>query len=238
MVPAAAVMPLGLPSEADAKAVLDASLPRHHPQWVEVPVGAARIRTFVVYPDRAGTAPVAVVTAHDQGLSDWVRAVGTEVVNQGYVTVVPDLLSGVTPDGGGTESFSSREAIAAALAQLGPAEIERRTKAVRDYFVSQPGSGGKSAVLDFNWSERRLDAVVSTPAEQRAVTFDLTEHAWHNTLALLASLADPEPTPQAGSAMPQPKDDAASASSAARQRERSPSGTTSCRGVSAARRKS
>ena len=219
VMPAPAAMPLGLPSEADAKAVLDASLPRHHPQWVEVQFGAARIRTFVIYPDRASMAPVAVVTARNQGLNDWVRAVGTDVVNQGYVTVVPDLLSGLAPNGGGTESFSSPDAIVAALGQLGPAEIERRTKAVRDYFVSQPGSNGKSAILDFNWNERRLDAAVSTPAEQRAVKFDLTEHAWHNTLALLASLADPEPIPQAGSAMPQPKDDAASASSAARQRD-------------------
>ena len=219
MMPAGAAMPLGLPSEADAKAVLDASLSRHHPQWVEVPVGAARIRTFVVYPDRAGTAPVAVVTAHDQGLSNWVRAVGTEVVNQGFVTIVPDLLSGVAPNGGGTESFSSPNAVAAALGRLGSAEIARRTNAVRDYFASQLGSNRKSAILDFNWSERRLDAVVSTPAGQRAVKFDLTEHAWHNTLALLASLADPEPTLQAGSAMPQPKDDAASASSASRQRD-------------------
>jgi carboxymethylenebutenolidase len=218
VLPAVAAMPLGLPSSNDAKAVLDASLPRHHPQWIEVPVGAARIRTFVLYPDRAGRAPVAVVTARDQGLSDWVRAVGTEVVDQGYVTVVPDLLSGVAPNGGGTESFSSPDAIAAALGRLGPAEIERRTNAVRDYFASQPGSNRKSAILEFNWDERRLDAAISTPTEQRAVRFDLTEHAWHNTLTLLATLAEPEPAPQAGAAVPQTKDDAASAASAARQR--------------------
>ena len=214
-----AVMPLGLPTESDAKAMLDASLPQHHPQWLEVPFGAATIRVFVLYPDRAGTAPVAVITARNQGLSDWVRAVGTEVVNQGYITVVPDLLSGLGPNGGGTDSFAGRDAAAAALRQLGPAEVERRTKAVRDYFVHQPGTNGKSAVIEFNWNEARLDAAISAPAEQRAVKFDLTEHAWHNTLALLANLASPEPAPQANSAAPQLKDDAASAASAARQRE-------------------
>jgi len=210
------VMPLGLPSESDAKTVLDASLPQHHPQWLEVPLGAATIRAFVLYPDRVGAAPVAVVTARNQGLSDWVRAVGTEVVNQGYITVVPDLLSGLGPNGSGTDSFASREAIAAALNRLGPDEIERRTKAVSDYFVNQPGTNGKSAIIDFNWNEARLDANISTPAEQRAVKFDLTEHAWHNTLALLGNLA--EPMPQAKSAAPQAKDDAAAAASADRQR--------------------
>lgn len=216
---ASSVMPLGLPTESDAKVVLDASLPQHHPQWLEVPLGTARIRVFVIYPDRAGTAPVAVVTARDQGLSDWVRAVGTEVVNAGYITVVPDLLSGTGPNGGGTDSFASREAVAAALGQLGPAEIARRTKAVRDYFVNQPGTNGKSAILDFNWSEERLEAAISTPAEQRAVKFDLTEHAWHNTLALLANLVEPEALPQGSSAAPPQRDDAASAASAARQRD-------------------
>jgi len=212
-------MPMGLPSEDAAKAVLNASLMRHHPQYLDVPMGGVKIRVFVIYPDLAGTAPVAVITAQNQGLSDWVRAVGTEVVNQGYITVVPDLLSGLGPNGGGTDSFANREAIAMALGRLGETEIERRTKAVRDYFLSQPGTNGKSAILDFNWSENRLDAVISTPTLRRAVKFDLTEHAWHITLALLTNFAEPAAMPQGNSAMPQSKDDAASAASAARQRD-------------------
>ncbi len=215
----APALPMGLPSEDTAKAVLNASLMRHHPQYLDVPMGAVKIRVFIIYPDLAGTAPVAVITAQNQGLSDWVRAVGTEVVNEGYIAAVPDLLSGLGPNGGGTDSFASREAIAAALGQLGETEIERRTNAVRDYFLSQPGSSGKSAILDFNWSENQLDAAISSPTQRRVVKFDLTEHAWHNTLALLTNLADPEAMPQGNSAMPQPKDDAASAASAARQRD-------------------
>ena len=211
-------MPLGLPSEDTAKATLDASLPRHHPQWVDVPMGSLKIHTFVVYPDLAGTAPLAVVTARNQGMTDWARAVGTEVVNQGFITVVPDLLSGLGPNGGGTDSFANREAVAAALSRLGASEVQRRTNAVRDYFASQPGSNGKSAVLDFNWTENRLDAAIIGPTEQRVVKFDLTEHAWHNTLALLANLAEPAAMPQANSAS-QPKDDTASVASAARQRD-------------------
>ena len=211
-------MPLGLPTEENAKGVLDASLPRHHPQWVDVPMGSVKIHTFVVYPDLAGTAPLAVITARNQGMTDWVRAVGTEVVNQGFITVVPDLLSGLGANGGGTDSLVSREAIAAALDRLGASEVQRRTNAVRDYFAGQPGSNGKSAVLDFNWAENRLDAAISNATEQRVVKFDLTEHAWHNTLALLANLAEPASMPQANSA-PSPKEDAAEAASAARQRD-------------------
>ena len=147
-------MPLGLPSDDAAKSVLDSSIAYHHPQWIDVPMGATMIHTFVIYPTLAGTAPVVVVTANRQGLSDWVRAVGTEVVSQGYIAVVPDLLSGQGPNGAGSFSFASDEAVAAALDQLGASEVQRRTQAVRDYFASQPGSNGKSAILDFNWPRK------------------------------------------------------------------------------------
>lgn len=212
-------MPLGLPTEETAKAALDASLPQHHPQWLEVPMGANRIRVFVIYPDRAGTAPVAVITASHQGLSDWVRAVGTQVVNEGYITVVPDLLSGLGPNGGGTDSLASGQAIAEAFDRLGASEAERRTKAVRDYFVSQPGTNGKSAIVAFDWSTRQLNIGISTLTEQRVAKFDLSEHAWHNTLALLSNLAELEASPQADSGASQWKDEAAEAASAARQRD-------------------
>jgi hypothetical protein len=86
--PVRVAMPLGLPSEEAAKMTLSASLVRHHPQWLEVPMGAVKILVFIIYPDLAGTAPVAVITARNQGMSDWVRAVGTEVVNEGFITVV------------------------------------------------------------------------------------------------------------------------------------------------------
>src|SRR5579872_6237514 len=214
-------IPLGLPSDDDAKTILDSSIAYHHPQWIDVPLGATKIHTFVIYPTLAGTAPVVVVTANRQGLSDWVRAVGTEVVSQGYIAVVPDLLSGQGPNGGGSFAFANDEAVAAALSQLGASEVQRRTQAVRDYFVSQPGSNGKSAILDFNWPESQLDVAINTPAQHRLVQLDLTEHAWHNTLSLLATLAEPGAMPQQDSAMPKPpnpKDDATEAASAARVR--------------------
>ena len=220
--PVASVMPLGLPSEDTAKAMLDSSIAYHHPQWLDVPMGttmgATKIHTFVIYPTLGGTAPVVVVTARNQGLSDWVRAVGTEVVKQGYIAVVPDLLSGLGPNGGGTYSFPDSEAVAAAFRQLNSAELERRTEAVRAYFSIQPGSNGKSAVLDFNFGESRLNAAINAPTKHRVVQFDLTEHAWHNTLSILASLAEPGAMPQQDSAMPKPKDNATETASAARER--------------------
>src|SRR4029450_3625010 len=134
----------------------------------------------------------------NQAMSDWARAVGTEVVDEGFIAIVPDLLSGVGPNGGGTDAFASREAVAQALTRLGANEIERRTRAVRDYFAGQPGSNGDSVWISFNWGEGRIDTSISTPTQHRVVRFDVTEHAWHNTLALLTNMAPPWAAPQAG----------------------------------------
>ena len=187
------VMPLGLPDTQGAKAVLSASLLHHHPQWIDVPAGASTIRAFVIYPDLAGPLPVAVVTDQRQAMSDWARAVATQVVNEGFITVVPDL---------------------------GANEIERRARAVRDYFAGQPGSNGDSVAISFNWREGRIDTAIDTRTQHRVVHFDVSEHAWHNTLALLTNLAPPAAAaPQSDSAgMPRPKDDAALTASAARER--------------------
>jgi hypothetical protein len=57
LVVAPGAMPLGLPDAKEAKAVLSASLIHHHPQWIDVPMGASMIRTFVIYPDLSGTLP-------------------------------------------------------------------------------------------------------------------------------------------------------------------------------------
>ncbi len=192
LVTAPKVMPLGLPDAKMAKAVLSESLLHHHPQWIDVPMGDSMIRTFVLYPDLAGNLPVAVVTDQNQAMSDWARAVGTQLVNEGFITVVPDP---------------------------GGEDVERRTRTVRDYFASQPGSNGDSAVISFNWSEERIDTAISTATQNRVVRFDATEHAWHNTLALLTNMAPPAAASQ-GEVVgaPRPKDEAALTASAARQR--------------------
>jgi carboxymethylenebutenolidase len=195
LVMAPTVLPLGLPDAKTAKAVLSASLLHHHPQWIDVPNGTSLIRTFVIYPDLSGKLPLALVTDQNQAMSDWARAVGTQVVDQGFITVVPDV-SG-----------------------LGADEIEQRVRTVRDYFVSQPGSNGDSVAISFNWGEGRIDTAISTPTQHRVVRFDVTEHAWHNTLALLTNMAPRAAAPQGDTASgPRPKDDAALTASASRQR--------------------
>src|SRR2546427_8280875 len=59
----APALPMGFPSQDTAKAGLNASLMRPHPQYLDVPLGAVKIRGFVIYSHLARTAPLALVTA-------------------------------------------------------------------------------------------------------------------------------------------------------------------------------
>src|SRR6202521_5399016 len=113
-----------LPSEAIAKMLLNST--HRHREWVNVPLGSAGVRAFIVYPERSDNAPVVMVTANQQGASDWIRAVADQIAAEGFIAVVPDVLSGLGPFGGDTNSFASPEAVAAALDRLGRDETAHR----------------------------------------------------------------------------------------------------------------
>jgi carboxymethylenebutenolidase len=70
-----------LPAVADARHSLSTT-PRHI-EWIAAPLGVKRILAFVVSPERSDRAPVVIVTADDQGASDWARAVADRVAELG-----------------------------------------------------------------------------------------------------------------------------------------------------------
>jgi carboxymethylenebutenolidase len=173
-----------LPSPAIAKMLLNST--HRHREWVNVPVGSAGVRAFIVYPERSDNAPVVMVTAGRQGASDWIRAVADQVAAEGFIAVVPDVLSGLGPFGGDTNAFASPEAVAAALERLGAEEIARRTNAVHDYALAVPAADKKTASLDFDAGNNRIQAAVEKPvAGERAATFKLTPDAWTQAVAFL-----------------------------------------------------
>ena len=181
-----------LPSEKTAKMVLNST--SRHPEWVNVRAGSATIQTFVVYPERPDNAPVVLLTSNNQGLSDWMRAVGDQVAGQGFIAVVPDLLSGQGPNGGNTDSFANRQAIVQAFGQMDRVELLRRTTVMRDYAFSLPSGNGKNVTLGFNWDtggHARIDALVySSAAEQHVGSFDLIGESWPKLMAFLTQYTD------------------------------------------------
>jgi len=139
------------PGEDQAKAFLEKS-PRHG-EFVDItmPGSNTRINTWIVYPERKDKAPVVLVIHEIFGLSDWIRALGDQLAKDGYIAVVPDLISGMGPGGGGTDSAKSRDDVVKLIRGLSPEETIARLNAVRDYAIHLPSANGKSATVGFCW---------------------------------------------------------------------------------------
>jgi carboxymethylenebutenolidase len=160
------------PGEETAKAALEKS-PRHG-EYVDVArgPGQAPIRTWVVYPERKDKAGVVLLIHEIYGLSDWMRGVADQVARDGFIAVAPDLISGLGPGGGGTDSVPSRDDVVKLVRTLTPVEATARLDAVRAYAAKIPAANGKLATMGFCWGGgQSFNYAASAPAIQGAVVF-------------------------------------------------------------------
>lgn len=143
------------PSEAGAKAALDSS-PRHG-EYVEIPfsAGGAPIRTWIVYPERRDKAGVVVLIHEVYGLSDWMRGVADQIAKDGFIAVAPDLVSGLGPNGGGTESVASRDDVVKLVRGLSSEDANARLDSIRAWALALPASNGRAATIGFCWGGGR-----------------------------------------------------------------------------------
>src|SRR5262249_28818630 len=90
-----------------AKARLEKS-PRHG-EWVDVKHDKRDVKSFITYPEVKNKATAVVVIHEIFGLSDWARGMTDQLAEAGYIAIAPDLLSGMGPKGGGTDSLNADE---------------------------------------------------------------------------------------------------------------------------------
>jgi carboxymethylenebutenolidase len=168
---AAPVPPSPPAAEEDALAALEHS-PRHG-EFVDVPyAGGTPIRTWVVYPERSDKAGVVLVIHEIFGLSDWIRGVADRLAADGFIAVAPDLLSGLGPGGGGTDSLASRDEVVKLIRTLSSEESAARIAAVRKWAAAIPAANGKLATMGFCWGGgRSFAAAAAAPPPQAAVVF-------------------------------------------------------------------
>jgi len=131
-----------------AKAAL-AKSPRHG-EWVAVKHGDRSVETFVVYPESKTKTPVVLIIHEIFGMTDWVQDLADQVAAAGYIAVAPDLLSGMGPNGGRTNSFRE-DAVREAISKLNPDQITADLNAAADYALKLPASSGKLFVAGFCW---------------------------------------------------------------------------------------
>ncbi|MDX6404084.1 MAG: carboxymethylenebutenolidase [Blastocatellia bacterium] len=127
-----------------------AKSPRHQ-EWVDVKYGNRTVKSFVVYPQVKQKATAVIVIHEIFGMSDWVQALTDEVAEAGYIAIAPDLLSGMGPNGGGTEELAASNSVGQAIAKLPPDQITSDLNAVADYVSKLPAANGKVAVTGYCW---------------------------------------------------------------------------------------
>lgn len=150
-------------SEVTVRAALDAS-PRHG-EYVDLrlPEGHGMLRAWISYPERRDKAGVVLVVHEIFGLSDWIRGVADQLASEGFIAVVPDLISGLGPGGGGTDSVASRDDVVKLVRALTTEQTVERLEAVCDYAAKLPAANGKLATLGFCWGGSRSFAWAASP---------------------------------------------------------------------------
>ncbi len=127
-----------------------AQSPRHG-EWVTVKHDNRTVHAFIVYPEAKTKAPVVVVIHEIFGMTDWVRLVADQLAAQGYIAIAPDLLSGMGPNGGRSDSFASADAAREANSNLKPEQVMADLNAVADYAKKLPAANGKLFAGGFCW---------------------------------------------------------------------------------------
>ncbi|MCX6952172.1 MAG: dienelactone hydrolase family protein [Verrucomicrobia bacterium] len=144
---------------ASAASAQDWAKPRlekttRHYEYVKVMNGAREVTAFITYPEVKNKATALVLIHDNQGLTDWARGMTDQGAEAGYITIAPDLLSGMGPKGGGTSDFGGdRDAVAKGFSALGqkPDQITSDLNAIVAYVAKLPACNGKVVVGGFCW---------------------------------------------------------------------------------------
>jgi carboxymethylenebutenolidase len=138
--------PASVASSADGGAA--APVATTHGEWVKITrPGGNPIRAYVAYPERKDKAPAIIVIHEIFGLTDWEPTVVDRLAKEGYVAIVPDLLSskyGRSP----TNADSGRKLIS----ELEPDRITADLDAAYAYVDTLPAvRKGDIATIGFCW---------------------------------------------------------------------------------------
>jgi carboxymethylenebutenolidase len=145
---AAVVAANNLSAQEWAKARLEKS-PRHG-ECVDVKHDKRDVKSFITYPEVKDKATAVVVIHEIFGLSDWARGMTDQLAEAGYIAIAPDLLSGMGPNGGGTDSLNADD-VRKYIGSLPPEQITADLDAVVKYVSQLPSCNGKVVVMGFCW---------------------------------------------------------------------------------------
>lgn len=121
-------------------------------EWVAITRASRELRAWVIYPAVKRKAPVVLVLHEVWGLTDSTINMGDEIAAMGYIAIVPDMLSGYGPNGGGTRSFPNPKASQTVLDLLEDKDINLDLEAWADFGLHLAGAvKGEFAMVGATW---------------------------------------------------------------------------------------
>ena len=139
-----------LPPGADGALERLNESPRHG-EWAMVRLeNGDSVRSWVVYPERSGPAPVVVVIHEIYGLTNWIRAVADQVAAEGFIAIAPDLLTmeDVPTDEVGDPE---RQPAVAAIRGLDEDAVHAQVRAVAEYAMGLDAAAPVYGITGFCW---------------------------------------------------------------------------------------
>lgn len=161
-----------LPPAQEFVAEALAKSPRHS-EWVDItPLeGGPAIKSWVVYPESKDRTGVVIVIHENRGLNDWARAVADQLAEDGFIAIAPDMLSGMGPNGGNTDSIPADQ-VTSFIGKLTSDQANRRIDAVRAYALQLPAANGRVGIVGFCWGGGRVfQYAIHQPALNAAVVY-------------------------------------------------------------------
>jgi carboxymethylenebutenolidase len=141
------------PADKENGALVAAALKNttRHGEWkdIEMPGSTTKIKAWVVHPERADKAPVVLVIHEIFGMQDWVRAVADNLAANGFIAVAPDFLSGMGPNGGGTESLGNN--VGQTIRTIDADKQVKILDAAREWAIKLPNATDKVGTVGFCW---------------------------------------------------------------------------------------
>ncbi len=159
------------PGEEGAAERIEKS-PRHA-EYVDVSIGEDKtVRAYVVFPEVKDKAAVVIVIHEIYGLTPWIKSVADQLAADGFIAIAPDFLTGRGPDGGGTDSFKTRDEVTQAVRAITPDYADRVLNGAKDYATKLPAATSKFGVVGYCWGGMQAFRYATTqPALGAAVVY-------------------------------------------------------------------
>lgn len=124
--------------------------PRHL-EYVDVKHGNRTVKCFIAYPQVSDKAQAVIVIHEIFGLTDWVKSICDQLAEAGYIAIAPDFLSGMGPNGGGTESLGGRDGATRVIRTVPRDQVTSDLNAVAEYVTKLPAANGNLSVCGYCW---------------------------------------------------------------------------------------